>query len=192
MQPRGGLGGGRGGDKWEAGIWSSDLRADERPRKKLLSMALTYIRTWRLGPVGPSWWKNLGATGYRSELCGYLVIALWECISDNRWYSGLALSVGIRSEALTALIYGSLKFFLKNVQKYGSKKCKNYFQLRPNLWETDTFSAVPAWNASDIRCQTELPTFFCYSSIVCLLLYLDHFKEVWTLSVKNISWGLQN
>ena len=32
--------------QWEAGIWSCDLRANERPKRKLYSMAQTYIHTY--------------------------------------------------------------------------------------------------------------------------------------------------
>ena len=42
-----------------------------------------------------------GPTKYRGDMSGHLVPALWECMSADSWNSGLALSVGIRSEALT-------------------------------------------------------------------------------------------
>ena len=78
--PPGGQGGAGGVDQWEAGIWSCDLRANERPRKKMHSMAQTHRttepqthrRTWRLydqlGPVGPSWWKLSKITAFQHHL----------------------------------------------------------------------------------------------------------------------------
>ena len=82
---------------------------------------------------------------------GNLVPCLWECMSADSWYSGQALSVGIRSKALTAYELWQFKVLQhKIVRKYGSKKLKISFQLRPQLEESDTILAVPAWNASSI------------------------------------------
>ena len=52
--------------QWEAGIWSCDLRANERPKKKLHGKGTnrqTHKQTdmstlWPTRPRGPSWWKS--------------------------------------------------------------------------------------------------------------------------------------
>ena len=45
--------------------------------------------------------KYLCHTKHRGDLCGELVPALWECMSTDSRYSGLALSAGNRSNAVT-------------------------------------------------------------------------------------------
>ena len=55
----------------------------------------------RLRTTKRSWFKNLGHTRYMADSYCSLVPALWECMSDDSWYSGPALRVGIRSTSLT-------------------------------------------------------------------------------------------
>ena len=54
-------------------------------------------------------------------MCCNLVPALWECMSADSCYSGLVLSVGSRSKALTVMCDGSLKLSKKKCVKIGVK-----------------------------------------------------------------------
>ena len=88
--------------------WSCDLRANERPKKRIGNWHQTdkpqtdgHVDSMTDPAHRAESVKKNGRTRYRSDLSGYLVSDLWECMSADSWYSCLALSIGIRSKGQT-------------------------------------------------------------------------------------------
>ena len=97
--------------------------------------------------IPQSFFLTLGPTRYIGDLSGYLIPALWECMSADSWYSGLALSIKIRSKAILT-VYDIWQFKIippkKFKIKFGSKKWEII------IFNSVTFLAVTGWNTSKL------------------------------------------
>ena len=81
-------------------------------------------------------WLKSKSGGYKvyGQFVQLYVQGLWECMSADSWYSGLALRVGIRSKALTAKVVWKFKVLQQKLAKIGVKEVFNKLTLSSGEW----------------------------------------------------------